>query len=93
MPSGEVEQTCFAVRPRMHALALLRCRLRGLFGQSFRLEVQSDVGKGSTAIIRIPAQTPFGMIEEFPREQKIAKRDQRSQRDFLEQKAAKVTKV
>src|SRR5258707_5428937 len=36
--SEEVEQIFFAERPQMHALVLLRRRLQGLVGRSFRLE-------------------------------------------------------
>jgi two-component system LytT family sensor kinase len=54
VPSAEVERVFFAARPQMHALALLRRRLQGLFGHSFRLEVRSEVGQGTTVTIRIP---------------------------------------
>jgi len=52
--SEEVEQIFFAERPQMHALVLLRRRLQGLFGRSFRLEVYSDAGRGTTVTLRIP---------------------------------------
>src|SRR5580692_11393567 len=42
VPSTEVEQLFFAERPRVHALALLRRRLEGLFRDSFQLEVRSE---------------------------------------------------
>jgi two-component system sensor histidine kinase LytS len=35
VPSAEIEHLFFAERPRVHALALLRRRLQGLFGRSF----------------------------------------------------------
>src|ERR1700693_4589886 len=54
IPSSEVEQVFFAVRPRVHALSLLRRRLRALFGGSFRLEICSEVGLGTTVMMRIP---------------------------------------
>jgi two-component system sensor histidine kinase LytS len=54
IPSSEVEQVFFAVRPRLHALSLLRRRLRALFGGSFRLEISSEVGLGTTVMMRIP---------------------------------------
>ena len=50
----EVEKIFFAERPRVHALALLRRRLQGLFGSSFRLEVRSEFGRGTTVTIRMP---------------------------------------
>jgi len=54
VPSSEVEQVFFAVRPRVHALSLLRRRLQGLFGRSFQLEVCSELGRGTTVRMRIP---------------------------------------
>ena len=54
VPSTEVEQLFFAERPRVHALALLRRRLQGLFGRSFQLEVRSEIGEGTTVTMRIP---------------------------------------
>jgi sensor histidine kinase YesM len=59
VPSTEVERVFFAVRPRVHALYLLRRRLQGLFGRSFRLEVRSEVGQGTTVTLRIPLRTRF----------------------------------
>jgi two-component system, LytTR family, sensor kinase len=54
VPSTEVEQLFFGERPRVHALVLLRRRLQGLFGRSFRLEVRSEIGEGTTVTMRIP---------------------------------------
>jgi LytS/YehU family sensor histidine kinase len=54
IPSSEVEQVFFAVRPRVHALSLLRRRLRALFGGSFRLDIRSEVGLGTRVMMRIP---------------------------------------
>jgi two-component system sensor histidine kinase LytS len=61
VPSTEVEQLFFAQCPPIHALTLLRRRLQGLFGRSFRLEVCSDVGEGTTVTMRIPFRKPFGV--------------------------------
>jgi LytS/YehU family sensor histidine kinase len=61
VPSTEVEQLFFGRRPPVHALTLLRRRLQGLFGRSFRLEVCSDVGEGTTVTMRIPFRKPFGV--------------------------------
>jgi LytS/YehU family sensor histidine kinase len=61
VPSTEVEQLFFAQCRPVHALALLRRRLQGLFGRSFRLEVWSDVGEGTTVTMRIPLRKPFGV--------------------------------
>ena len=64
VPSTEVERVFFAVRPRVHALSLLRRRLQGLFGRSFRLEVGSEVGRGTTVRMRIPLRGRFDTAEE-----------------------------
>jgi hypothetical protein len=37
----------------------LRRRLHGLFGRSFRLEVFSEVGHGTTVTLQIPLQMQF----------------------------------
>jgi two-component system sensor histidine kinase LytS len=67
VPSTEVEQLFFAERPRVHALALLRRRLQGLFGDSFQLEVRSETGEGTRVTMRISWQKPFGVNLEAPR--------------------------
>src|SRR6202040_2881872 len=67
VPSTEVEQLFFAERPRVHALALLRRRLQGLFGDSFQLEVRSEIGGGTTVTMRIPLRKQFGVNLEASR--------------------------
>ena len=64
--STEVEQLFFAERPRVHALALLRRRLQGLFGRSFQLEVRSEIGAGTTVTMRIPLRNRLGVGLESP---------------------------
>ena len=64
VPSTEVERVFFAVRPRVHAMSLLRRRLQGLFGRSFRLEVCSEVGQGTTVTMSIPLRRGFDIAEE-----------------------------
>jgi len=59
VPPAEVEQVFFAERPGAHALVVLRRRLQGLFGRSFQLEVQSEVGQGTTVTLRIPLRKRF----------------------------------
>ena len=54
IPSSKVERVFFAERPRVHALSLLRRRLQALFGRSFRLEICSEIGQGTTVRMRIP---------------------------------------
>jgi two-component system LytT family sensor kinase len=62
VPSTEVERLFYAERPQLHALVLLRRRLQGLFGRSFRLEVRSEIGEGTTITMRIPLQTRFEVM-------------------------------
>jgi len=45
-PSTRSEQIFFAERLSDYALTLLRRRLRGLYGRSFKLEVLSEMGGG-----------------------------------------------
>ena len=67
VPSAEIEHLFFAERPRVHALVLLRRRLQGLFGQSFQLEVLSQIGEGTMVTMRIPMLKRFGVGLESPR--------------------------
>ena len=62
VPWREVEQVFFAERPRAHALSLLRHRLQTLFGRSFRLEVRSDVGQGTTVTLFVPLRPRFEVV-------------------------------
>ena len=64
VPATEVERVFFAARPRVHALTLLRRRLQGLFDRSFRLEVKSEVGRGTTVRMRVPLRRRFDIAEE-----------------------------
>ena len=66
IPSTEVEQLFFGERPRAHALVLLRRRLQGLFGRSFQLEVRTEIGEGTTIIMRIPLRKRLGAKLESP---------------------------
>ena len=62
VPSKEVEQVFFAERSRVHALSLLRRRLQTLFGRSYRLEVCSEVGQGTTVTVCIPLRPRFEVV-------------------------------
>jgi two-component system, LytTR family, sensor kinase len=62
VPWREVEQVFFAERPRAHALSLLRHRLQTLFGRSFRLEVRSDLGQGTTVTLCVPLRPRFEVV-------------------------------
>jgi two-component system LytT family sensor kinase len=65
--STEVERLFFAERPRVHALGLLRRRLQGLFGDSYQLEVRSEIGEGTTVTMRIPLRKHLSVNLEAPR--------------------------
>ncbi len=66
VPAAEIERVFFAARPRVHALSLLRRRLQGLFGRSFRLEVSSEVGQGTTVTMRVPLRGQVDEVTELP---------------------------
>jgi LytS/YehU family sensor histidine kinase len=53
-PWTRSEQIFFAERLSDYALTLLRRRLRGLYSRSFKLEVLSEMGVGTTVTMRIP---------------------------------------
>ena len=67
VPSSQVEGVFFGEGPRVHALVLLRRRLQGLFKRSFKLEVRSELGEGTTVTMRIPLRMPFEVGLESPR--------------------------
>jgi two-component system, LytTR family, sensor kinase len=62
VPWREVEQVFFPERPRAHTLSLLRHRLQTLFGRSFRLEVRSDLGEGTTVTLCVPLRPRFEVV-------------------------------
>ena len=66
VPSSQVEQVFFAERPRLHALVVLRRRLQGLFGRSFKLEARSEIGVGTTLTMRIPFRSRSELSVESP---------------------------
>ena len=66
VPSAEVERLFFAECERVHALALLRRRLKTLFGRSFQLEARSELGQGTTVTMRIPLRKRLGLGLESP---------------------------
>jgi LytS/YehU family sensor histidine kinase len=63
VPSREIEQIFFAPRPRVHALELLHRRMQRLFGHRFRLEVWSEIGRGTTVTLRIPLRTRLEVLQ------------------------------
>jgi two-component system, LytTR family, sensor kinase len=62
VPWREVERVFFSGHPRAHALLLLRHRLQTLFGRSFRLEVHSDLGQGTTVTLCLPLRPRFEVV-------------------------------
>jgi two-component system sensor histidine kinase LytS len=54
LPSSKAEQVLLVAGPRGDGLPLLRRRLEGLFGNSFRLEVCNELSKGTKVTMRIP---------------------------------------
>ena len=66
VPSNQVEQIFFAEGPRLHALVVLRRRLQGLFGRSFKLEARSEIGVGTTLTMRIPFRSRSELSVESP---------------------------
>jgi LytS/YehU family sensor histidine kinase len=54
VPSTQSKQIFFTERLSDYALTLLRRRLRGLYSRSFKLEVRSEMGGGTTVAMRIP---------------------------------------
>jgi len=61
VPSADVEKTFFGSRSEVHAMALLRRRLQGLYHNSFRLEVRSELEHGTTVTMRIPLRRGSGI--------------------------------
>lgn len=59
----------------VHALTLLRRRLRGLYGQDFRLTVESGPGAGTTVSVRILRQKVRLLPEQEFDSQREAERD------------------
>jgi two-component system, LytTR family, sensor kinase len=54
VPPADVEKVFFGNRSEVHAMALLRRRLQGLYHNAFRLEVRSELEHGTTVTMRIP---------------------------------------
>ena len=54
VPPADVEKVFFGDRSEVHAMALLRRRLQGLYHSAFRLEVRSELEHGTTVTMRIP---------------------------------------
>jgi LytS/YehU family sensor histidine kinase len=56
VPGTQVEQVFFPERSQVGRLILLRRQLDQLFGKSFRLEIDSEVGVGTTVTLSLPLQ-------------------------------------
>jgi two-component system sensor histidine kinase LytS len=64
VPSTDVEKVFFGNRSEVHAMALLRRRLQGLYHTSFRLEVHSELEHGTTVTMRIPLRRGSGVPQQ-----------------------------
>jgi LytS/YehU family sensor histidine kinase len=56
VPGTQVEQVFFPERPQVGRLILLRRQLDQSFGKSFKLEIDSEIGVGTTAALSLPLQ-------------------------------------
>ena len=63
VPSADVERIFFGNRTEVHAMALLRRRLQGLYHNSFRLDVRSELEHGTTVTMRIPLRRGSGISQ------------------------------
>ena len=63
VPSADVEKIFFGNRTEVHAMALLRRRLQGLYHNSFRLDVRSELEHGTTVTMRIPLRRGSGISQ------------------------------
>jgi two-component system, LytTR family, sensor kinase len=63
VPSADVEKIFFGNRTEVHAMALLRRRLQGLYHNSFRLDVRSEPERGTTVTMRIPLRRGSGISQ------------------------------
>jgi two-component system, LytTR family, sensor kinase len=61
VPPADVERVFFGNRSEVHAMALLRRRLQGLYHSAFRLEVRSELEHGTTVTMRIPLRKGTGV--------------------------------
>jgi two-component system sensor histidine kinase LytS len=61
VPSAEIEKIFFGNRSEVHAMALLRRRLEGLYQNSFHLVVKSELEHGTTVTLRLPLRRGFGI--------------------------------
>ena len=56
VPGTEIQEASFPERPQLGRLTLLRRQLRELFGKSFKFEIDSEIGAGTTATLSFPLQ-------------------------------------
>ena len=54
VPGTQVEQVFFPERSQLGRLILLRRQLDQLFGKSFKLEIDSEIGAGTRAMLSLP---------------------------------------
>ncbi|HEX6563154.1 MAG TPA: histidine kinase [Chthoniobacterales bacterium] len=56
VPGTQIEQVFFPERSQLGRLILLRRQLDQLFGKSFKLEIDSEIGAGTRAALSLPLQ-------------------------------------
>jgi LytS/YehU family sensor histidine kinase len=56
VPRTEIQEASLPKRSQLGRLTLLRRQLRELFGKSFKFEIDSETGAGTTATLNIPLQ-------------------------------------
>jgi len=56
VPGAEIQEVSFSERSKLGRLTLLRRQLAELFGKSFKFEIDSEIGAGTTATLSIPLQ-------------------------------------
>ena len=65
VPRTQIEQVFFPERSRLGRLTLLRRQLGELFGDSFQLEIESEIGAGTTATLSLPLRTDLAASLEW----------------------------
>jgi LytS/YehU family sensor histidine kinase len=64
VPRSQIEKVFFPGGPQLGRLTLLRRQLRALFGHAFKLEIESEIGVGTTATLSLPLRVdPAASLE------------------------------
>jgi LytS/YehU family sensor histidine kinase len=65
VPRTQIKQVFFPERSHLGRLTLLRRQLGELFGDSFKLEIESEIGAGTTATLSLPLQIDLATSVEW----------------------------